>query len=61
VSGLLGDQLSLGRIWVWRAVAQGQLWVQMETGRFLSQAAPQSLPQFTFFSNLNFNYLILVE
>ena len=26
VSELLGDQFSLGGIWVWRAVAQGQLW-----------------------------------
>ena len=26
VSVLLGDQFSLGGIWVWRAVAQGQLW-----------------------------------
>jgi hypothetical protein len=40
VSVLLGDQLSLGGIWVWRAVAQGQVWPQMETGRILSHAAP---------------------
>ena len=26
VSALLGDQLSHSRIWVWRAVAQGELW-----------------------------------
>ena len=26
VSILLGDQFSLGEIYVWRAVAQGQLW-----------------------------------
>ena len=26
VSVLLGDQFSLGGIWVWRAVAQGQFW-----------------------------------
>jgi hypothetical protein len=26
MSTLLGDQLSLGRVWVWRAMAQGQLW-----------------------------------
>ena len=26
VSALLGDQLSPGMIWVWRAIAQGQLW-----------------------------------
>jgi hypothetical protein len=31
VSEFLGDQLS-GGIWVWKAVAQGQLWVQMESG-----------------------------
>ena len=37
---LLGDQFSPGSIWVWRAVAQGQLWVQMETGSILSLAVP---------------------
>jgi hypothetical protein len=26
VSVLLGDQFSQGGIWVWKAVAQGQLW-----------------------------------
>ena len=30
LSALLGDQLSPGGIWVWRAVAQGQFWVQLE-------------------------------
>ena len=29
-SALLGDQFSPGDIWVWSAVAQDQLWVQME-------------------------------
>ena len=43
VSVLLGDQFSLGGIWVWRAVAQGQLQAQMETRRIPSQAAPQFL------------------
>jgi hypothetical protein len=28
VSALIGDQLSLGRTWVWRAVAQGCRWKQ---------------------------------
>lgn len=32
-----------GSISVWSAVAQDQLWVQMETGRILSQAAPPLL------------------
>jgi hypothetical protein len=40
---LLGNQLSSGRIWVQRTVAQGQLQVQMETGRILSQAASHFL------------------
>ena len=40
---LLRGKLCLVGIGVWRAVAQDQLWVQMETGRVLSQAAPQFL------------------
>ena len=40
VSALLEDQLSPSSIWVWRAVAQGQLWAQMEITRTLSQASP---------------------
>ena len=43
VLSLLGDQLSLSTIWVWRTVAQGQFWAQMETGSILSQAAPHFL------------------
>lgn len=43
VSSLLEYQLSLGCIWVWRAVAWGQLGVLLEAGRFLSQAGPQFL------------------
>ena len=39
VSALLGDQLSPGRIWVQRAVAQACLGAQMETRRILSLAA----------------------
>ena len=31
VPALLGHQLSPGGIWVWRAVAQDQLWAQLET------------------------------
>ena len=31
VSALFGDKFSLGRIWVWRAVAQDYLQAQMET------------------------------
>ena len=42
-SELLGDQLSPGVIWLCRAVAQYQLWVQTETGRILSQSAPHFL------------------
>jgi|UPI00001F6DD3 hypothetical protein len=37
---LLGYQLSLGGIRVWRAVAHGQLQAQMETGCIYSLAAP---------------------
>jgi len=33
VRELLGDQLYLGRICVWRAVGQPYLWAQMKTGR----------------------------
>ena len=40
VSVLLGDQFSPSDIWVWRAVAQGQLWVQTKTGGILSQSVP---------------------
>ena len=40
LSALLGDQLSLGSIFVCNSVAQNQLLVQTETGRLLSQAAP---------------------
>ena len=40
VSVLLGDQLFLGGIWVWSAVAQDKLWDQGETIRLLSQGAP---------------------
>jgi hypothetical protein len=43
MSALLGYQLSSGGIWVWRAVEQGQLQVQVETGRILFQAALQFL------------------
>ena len=43
VLALLGDQLSLSGIWVWSVVAQDQLQVHMETGRILSQTAPQFL------------------
>jgi hypothetical protein len=43
VSALLGDQLSTNSIWVWSSVAQDLLQVQMETGRILSQTAPQFL------------------
>jgi len=43
VSALLGDQLSTRGLWVQRAVAQGQLRAQTETGRILSQTAPQFL------------------
>ena len=39
VLALLGDQLSPGGICICSAVAQDQLWVQMETRRLLSQAA----------------------
>ena len=35
VSALLGDLLCPGGIWVWRAVEQGLLQAQMETGRIL--------------------------
>jgi hypothetical protein len=42
-SALPGDQLSPDGIWVWNAVAQDQLWVQMETGRILSQDTSQFL------------------
>ena len=35
--------LYLEGIWVWRVVAQSQLWVQTETGRILSQSAPHFL------------------
>jgi hypothetical protein len=38
-----GDQFSLGGIWVWRAVTQDQLPVQMENEWILSQAAPRFL------------------
>ena len=37
VLALLGDQLSLGGIWVWRAVAQGQLWDSDRTRRSCPQ------------------------
>ena len=37
---LLGDKFSLEGIWVWRAVAQGQLQAQTETGRILSPDVP---------------------
>ena len=40
VSELLGDLLSLGGIWFWTAVAQGQLRVQLESRRILSLAVP---------------------
>jgi hypothetical protein len=53
VSALLGDQLLPGRIWIWRAVAQGQPWstgsalghrvspgAQMETRMIGSLAVP---------------------
>ena len=40
VSELLGDQFSPRGIWVWRAMPQDQLWVQMETRRILSLALP---------------------
>jgi len=43
MSALLGDQLSPRSIWVQRAVAQVQLRAQTETGRILSQTAPQFL------------------
>ena len=43
VSELLGEQFSLGGIWVWSTMAQEQLWVHLETGRILSQAAPPFL------------------
>ena len=43
VSALLGYQLSLGGFCICSAVAQYQLWAQMETGRLSSQAAPQFL------------------
>ena len=43
MSIVLGDQLSPGSIWVWRAVAQGQFQAQTETRRILSQAASQFL------------------
>jgi hypothetical protein len=39
MSAVLGDQLSPGGIWAWRAVVQDQLWVQTEIGKILSQAA----------------------
>jgi hypothetical protein len=40
VSVLLGDQFSVGGIWVWRVVAQRQLRGSDRTGRILSQVVP---------------------
>ena len=40
MSALLNNQLFPGGICVWRTVARDQLWMQMETRRILSQAAP---------------------
>lgn len=39
VGAILGDQISLGRIWVYRTVGQSYLWVQMVTGSILSHTA----------------------
>jgi len=35
-----GNQISPSTVWIQRAVSQGQLWAQAETGRFLSQTVP---------------------
>jgi hypothetical protein len=43
VSAFLADQLSPGRIGVWKAVAYGQLQAQMKVGRIRSLATPQVL------------------
>ena len=43
MSALLGDRFSPGGIWVWRAVAQGQLQMQIDSRSIWSQAAPRFL------------------